>query len=118
MYAVAASTRPAATAFWRRSASANKGIVNAATRSKWPSKWTAMYGDSPNTTAARIDARACRVVDHASAYIDARFRNTYAIRRMFWAATGLAAFRTVAATNAGSAVCGWSTIVVPNGWNR
>src|SRR5206468_9857053 len=103
----------------------------AAKRSKWPRRWTATYGDKPKTmaatTAARLAAlrRATSILDpildrsrigpgllrgprmlSASAYMQAMFANTYAISRTFCAAATERPRKTVAATKAGSAVCG------------
>ena len=122
---MAASTPPAAAAAAfdplrtaRRSASANAGSTQAATRSKCPSRWTATKGDRPKRTAASTDARRWRVMSQASAYIVARLANTYAISSRFCAATTGTGFNSVAATIAGSAVCGWFAMVVPKGAKR
>src|SRR4051794_28052121 len=112
MYAVAASVSPAATAARldppsaRCSASANSGMVKAATRSKWPSMCTPTYGDRPNVTAANADGATRLVNVQASAYIDAWFANTYTTSKRFCVATGDARPSRVAPTNAGSAVLG------------
>ena len=59
--------------------------------------------------------RQCRVSVHARPYAPAMLRNTVASSRRFCAAGSDSPFSAVAAMKAGSAVCGWFAIVVPNG---